>query len=225
MILLYLSFPLLNYLLKKHELGVCCIACLVFALAINSKMLGQDEFRNIFSCAISFLGGMEIAKYRLFENQFIICASMVITGVISYCPVSMNFNLLCHVAGSALFFSLFGLGKYLMKNRKISLVVKKVSAVSYEIFLWQHIIIFAVVKRINPSDTILSVLLMLSVLTMVYIGSCVVSKFVRVLENSAFIRNIDKFMMKKVQGNNRALFSEETTKKIMAHIKQLEEEN
>ena len=36
---------------------------------------------------------------------------------------------------------------------------------------------------------------------------------------------ITEDMLRKVQGNNRALFSEETTKKIMAHIKQLEEED
>lgn len=167
-ILLYILYPLLSFLAKKYEKCTSVLLALLFLLFLNWRMLSQNEFRNLFSCMFSFWLGIMIEKHKLYERRSLWIGSAIVSVVLCLFPITINFNLQCHLVGTAWFFLLFAIGQRVMKNGRCATVFNRVGRASYEIFLVHHVIIYFILGKCNPQNTVLSCAEMLAVALSIY---------------------------------------------------------
>lgn len=144
-IILYLIFPLILKAIEKNYKLTLAVVIGFFIAFCDWRMLNQNEFRNVFSCIFSFLLGMIIDKLQIYNRKRVLLITVPILLFLCFSTMidKINFNLLCHAVGICLFFVLFYVGKYLIKKSfLVRSVDSKISNVSYEMFLIQHVIIF-----------------------------------------------------------------------------------
>ncbi len=191
-IFLYLLYPVLNYLVRKHELCTWIVVELLFIITMKFNMFNQLPFRNIFSCIFSFTFGLIAEKHTLYKNKFVLRVSVVCMAILPFIPSQFYSTLLKNLAGIFAFFTLYVLGRYAMIIKPVAYVIDKISNVSYEIFLLQHIMIFKVVSVWNPEPIFLTIILMLITMVIIYIVSYIISKFTHFLLKSRLINNLEK---------------------------------
>lgn len=153
-IILYLLFPFIIRVYRHSSVFVYLASSILFFLFLNLNMLEQNAFRNCFSCLFSFCFGMAVSQFQLYRFKPAFLLSCFVFIFCYFCPLSINGNLLCHLSGISLFFILYVLGDLIMRHPIVSLWVRRTAAISYEIFLVQHIIIRLFLKAWFPSNTI-----------------------------------------------------------------------
>lgn len=174
-IILYLVFPLVLRLLQKNEMATMSVLLILYLMFLDWKMMNQNPFRNVFSCLISFVAGIEIAYHQVYRNKGLTFCLFTLSLVIWIFPLNPGLSVSSHIVGVAWFFVLFYLGDFLMKNLFISRLIQKVGAVSYEIFLLQHVIIRFVLKYFNPAKTFFSIIVMVLTTVLIYFMAYVLS--------------------------------------------------
>lgn len=141
-------------------------------------MLNQNEFRNVFSCIFSFFIGIFFEKHQLYKKRSLQMIGLI-TFIVCYCaPLSkfMNFNLLCHLSGTSLFLTLYLLSHLLCKICKLTNICKKISAVSYEMFLIQHVVIIFACDHIHINSELYFALIFLLLTAIIYALAICVNK-------------------------------------------------
>lgn len=156
-ILLYLLYPLLSRLMERFmvALGIVLVACYLGVLATDMFMI--DNFYNLFSCLISFYAGMVLAKVpTLLNHKLSLVASMAVFLVLIIWPIPISTNVTIHATGLALFIVLVRAGRVILQWPPLRKVSDFLGSISYEIFLFQHVIVNKVLGFM-PTDTALSV--------------------------------------------------------------------
>ncbi|MCR4617547.1 MAG: acyltransferase family protein [Lachnospiraceae bacterium] len=192
-IILYVLFPILCSVFNRSEFVTLLIFTGLFVFFIDWRMLDQNEFRNVFSCIISFVIGFSIIKNRIFEKD-IVAILVILFGIVAIVFFNnMGSNLSAHIAGVLVFAILHACGRYIKAKGNwtiIKKIVGLVSGCSYEIFLIHHVIISFTVKMLHLSDKPLCLLcpiIMLDIIGTVFIGQiihCIMKRVVRLMPAS-----------------------------------------
>ena len=178
-IVCYIMYPFILKLLERYELETYTVVFFLFFVFIDTSFLKQDSFRNISSCICSFVLGIIISRYSLYEKQSSFVISIIVLIAVYLFPMHQNENLINHMAGVSLFFVLFFIGKKIMLSRKASALFSWIGSISYEIFLLQHVVITKVLKIFNPHETLQTVELLLATTVIILILAEILHRIVR----------------------------------------------
>lgn len=151
-ILAYLFYPVLLYLLNKNEFFTSSIVLILFILTYKQNMFAQGPFRNIFSIIFSFYFGMLIMKHQIFLKQRISIVAFIFLLLFLLVPFQRDSTISAQVNGILLFFVLYGIGSKIITISILKKFTIKLSNISYEIFLLQHVIILYMLKIWNPQS-------------------------------------------------------------------------
>lgn len=142
-IILYLLFPLLKLLMDKCRWITSAGLLILYFLNIEYMILGENTFRSITTCMVSFWIGMLVANELEYiaRNALIFVVSIDVfwhlyTGKIALGPETWSV-----LTGVAVFFILLTSGQYAMTNKYVSMAAKYLSKISFQIFLVHHFII------------------------------------------------------------------------------------
>ena len=147
-VMLYLVFPLLLRLMKRNVLIVPAVLLCGMAVMKTTDFFVVPDFRNMITCAGSFYFGMVAAKHRerILRDERTAYAALLLFallwGVKTDCGQLLG--LLFYVAS-------VHFGDAAMKTRAAG-VIAHLSGISFQIFLFQHMVILAVFKFHNPGD-------------------------------------------------------------------------
>ena len=172
-VVLYLLYPFILLAIKKATFIFALTAMYCFLLSINWAMLEQNPYRNIFSLIFSFVIGMLFIKYKDYaiNGKGLYILSTIVFAFIYCVPVGIDINLSSHIAGFSLFCLLFGMGTQLMKNDIISGFIRRISTVSYEMFLIQRIVIVYTLKFLHPHNVLNHGAILALVIFVTYVGA------------------------------------------------------
>lgn len=150
-IILYLLYPLVLWVFKRFDWILTLGLVVLFLFQAHTDIFVIDGFTNIISCLVSFEIGMLIMKYRLWENKIVLILAVAGTAVMACVKLPFNHNVASHILGISLFFVLFYVGK-ISRFEFARKMISFVSDLSYPIFLLQHLVVWHVLSRINPTE-------------------------------------------------------------------------
>lgn len=168
-LLAYLLYPLLVWLLQKNEKIYILSVFGMFMLTYNWEMLAQSPLRNIFSICFSFSIGMMIAKHSLYQDKSLYILGAIVFAFFAGLPLKPHFVLSGQFGGIALFFFLFAIGNKIQRIKWLREAISWIGSVSYEMFLFQHIVILYVLKAMMPANNVFA-LGLLFITTLLTIG-------------------------------------------------------
>lgn len=128
-----------------------------------------------------------------FKSKIIFIISFILLVVLCYFRIS-KFVLIFQIQGFALYIILIHFGKCIMLNR-IKVVFVKISALSYNIFLFQHIIILEILHIYNPSEWYLQLEFLIIIIILTIICSKILFLVVNDLIHSSFFRNLESLIL------------------------------
>jgi len=171
-LLAYLLYPLLVWLLQKNEKIYILAVFSMFMLTYNWEMLSQSPLRNIFSICFSFTLGMVIAKHSLYQDKSLSILGAIVFALFVGLPFKPHYVISGQFGGIALFFFLFAMGNKIQRIKYLSEAISWIGNVSYEMFLFQHVVIFYVLKVVMPANNVLALglLFITTLLTMLASG-------------------------------------------------------
>ena len=142
-----------------------------------------DSFRNLISCLFSFEIGMLIIKhFNLMQRKYVFVISFFLLLVVCFFQIPFGNSIGNHLFGLLFFAVLYRSGNRIMKVNWLNLCIKEISNISFEIFLLQHIIVYAVLDFKNPAETWKSLVLIVIIVVMAIIAAkglhIIVSAFV-----------------------------------------------
>lgn len=192
-IILYLLYPLLNHLYRKNMDVVMLVMTVLMILFRNEHLINPDSFHSILSCLFSFTVGAWLSVHNPSDHKVIgfisVLAFIVLT--IIHLPATWNINLYYHVCGIFLFLALNFIGTLLTpcieNHRQCSDIIKKLSGLSYPVFLIHHAVILAVIQFINP-QSFSAVILWLII------------DLIATIILALFIQKITAFLLKAISG-------------------------
>lgn len=192
-ILIYLMYPLLLLGIRKTGLGVWGVVFILYVLSLNTPLLYKlniSPFRNLISCLLSFTTGMvfiknlERIKTCLRHKCFQICVFILLFACFTYLLVfrpSVAWLCDAHIFGTVLFLILFIGGSYIMESTCIKNIVKRISDLSYPIFLLHHVIIYDFFNLRNPAKIGPTLAIFIAVLITVLISARCIALFTKYL--------------------------------------------
>ena len=194
-ILIYLLYPLLSYLMNINIFIIHFIAISFYPLLDIKKYFVIDASKNLITCIYSFYFGMIGLKFFnfFFKNKIIFIISIFLFIVLCYIRIS-KFVLIFQIQGFALYIILIHISKYIMLNRFKVLFIK-ISALSYNIFLFQHIIILDILDVNNPSEWYLHLELLLITIILTIICSKILFLVVNDFINSFFFKKLESLIL------------------------------
>jgi hypothetical protein len=164
-LILYIVYPLLNYLMRQSKsltlLGLVALYILIF----HWDFFGIPTTVNLIPCLLCLYIGMLLAhNSKLLGSPVVACLAAVCCAVFIPIPIGEAYLAEEILVGAALLLSLNYIGKYLCKIHFIDRFVTMVSRYGYYIFLVQHRLIIKVLDRYNPSDTMISLFLLIGII-------------------------------------------------------------
>ncbi len=163
-IFLYILFPLLRYFFNNYEILSTIIILMAFLLILSTDYFIISDYRNIFTCTLSFWAGMVFEKYRkkIENNLFYFAFSILIFIII----INMSFNLVFYTVllSILLFIIVFFIPRIHTMHVFSYPVILNISKYSYSLFLIHHVVIRFVMKRLDGTSlSVLEVFLWLAV--------------------------------------------------------------
>lgn len=154
-ILMYILYPILLNGINKRPIKTSIIVLTLFLWVCFCNVFQIMEFRNIFSCMISFYTGMLLFKYKNFlDNIIVAIASTMISMVLCFVRIPFErYNVLIHIMGFTTFITLYWIGKC-MKGVHVKRCIAKLGKLSYPIFLVHHVIVIKILSYNNPTDVV-----------------------------------------------------------------------
>lgn len=195
-IIIYFLYPILSYLMNKNILIIHFICISFYPILNMKKYFIIVSYRNIITCIYSFYLGMICIKFYnlFFKNHFIFIISIILFVIMYYIRIS-TFVLICQIQGFALYIILIHIGNYIMING-FKVLFNKISTFSYNMFLFQHIIILDVLGVKNPSQWYLHLELLLITIILTIICSKILFLVVNDFTNSYFFKKIELIILK-----------------------------
>ena len=150
-IVMYLLFPLIRWLFGKNKWVTVLGALALYLIFYNKPITHNSGFFTISSCLISFCLGMLFIEYRkqIMIRPVVLVAALgyVLLGVVR---LKMSLNASLHLLGICLFILLFALGEKIMACPRLEPVFRKLSKLSYPVFLVHHVILQVILMIWQP---------------------------------------------------------------------------
>ena len=193
-IIMYAIYPLLLWLFKKNTLisGIVVVGLYIWMLYSPVFEDGQ-RFRSVFSCLFCFWTGMLVMKYRSFflGNIWITIISLLFLVAANFFAIPMNLFFVNHLYGFALFFLLYAIGERVMKSAAVSVAVRRLSALSYPIFLVHHQIVFKVLGYQNPTSKAGAILMLLVTILLSILAAVALEVLTKYVLNSKTYKKLE----------------------------------
>lgn len=151
-IFMYLCYPLLLYGIQKIPVRSFALVVLLYIWVAECNRFQIMQFRNLFSCLISFYIGMLLMKYRDYWDKLwlgSVCGILLIAAMYAGIPYIHGIHL-PHLAGVLLFVTMFSAGERVVCLELLRNVFSYLGKISYEIFLLQHVVILRILNVLNP---------------------------------------------------------------------------
>ena len=153
LILIYIIYPILLYLFNNFFFQTLLINIFFLSFFFHGNYFKLQE-KNLIICLNLFFLGMIIIKYINLNNILTLIISLFIMIIYYYVNISIQKRFLIEVFYSPFFFFiLFWIGKMIMKIKILNLIISKISFISYQIFLLQHITILRILYYFPEATT------------------------------------------------------------------------
>lgn len=164
-LILYIVYPLLNYLMKKSMyitlLGLTALHILIFYV----DFFGVPTTVNLIPCLLCLYIGMLFARNPKFlKSPVVALIATVCCAAYITVPIGKVYLTEEILVGAALLISLNYIGSYLCKIPCIDRFITMVSHYGFYVFLIQHRLIIKVLERYNPSNTLISLFMLIGIL-------------------------------------------------------------
>lgn len=192
-ILLYILYPFISKVKSKLPwlLPIVLLLALVFVDFTDFFQISIN--RNLITCLLSFYLGILAAQYRqyTFNNTIWGIVAIALSVLLYFLPIPF-IKTIAPVQGVLFFISCTFIGECITKFGVIKRFIQSVSAVSFEIFLFQNRIIGDVIKSVNPRGLGKSLIVLIMIICLTYVCA-VVLKIVRsAMVNSNLYMRIEK---------------------------------
>lgn len=170
-IMLYILYPVLLMLINRCQYLFLLVLTVLLFWEVQATCFQVIPWCNMISCMFSFYIGMLCFKQiDRMKNKWVILASFILTVVFFCIRIPVSSIIAEHFLAVFIMVLLYNLGVLLMRNKVVEWCTCKISAISYEIFLLQHVIILKVLQFHNSASVRGMIFyLMISVLiTMIY---------------------------------------------------------
>ncbi|MCR5297704.1 MAG: acyltransferase [Paludibacteraceae bacterium] len=188
-ILLYALYPLVLRLFKKNaELMLLCLLVLSFFVSKSGFFVVAEE-RNVICCLTGFVIGMLMGKNvallsdkRVVLFSFVLTVFLIICPALSFLPVIITTLLM----STTLFITLKYIGGYFS--------CRKMSALSYPIFLVQHMVILVLYKFVNTDNFYVSLVLCLLAIALTVFTAYVLKAVTEKITSMRAFDRLDRYM-------------------------------
>ena len=160
-IFIYILYPLILRLYKKSALLTLALVFCLYATAFIKNLFTVDPSINIFSCLASFFTGIIFIDNKdiLLKNKFsLIISAVVIVLLLTVKLPFIPYDIIIFATAICMFIILSFIGNAVMKSKPLCKTFTALSAISYAVFLVQHKVVMAVVRLLNPSNSLFAFL-------------------------------------------------------------------
>ena len=195
-IILYILYPIFSLLMNKNILIVHFIACAFYPIIFLKNATIFLKKTNIIVSIYSFYFGMLSSKLHIlfFKNKIILIISTVIFIFLCLIKIS-DLILIFQIQGFSIFLLLVRIGELLMLTR-FKIIFIEISTLSYNIFLFQHIIILDILHVNNPKEWYKHLLLLSITIILTILCSKVLFIVVNNVKKSFFFKKIELLFIK-----------------------------
>ena len=149
-ILLYIIFPLLYYMLQKHERLLVLLAICVYALTLKYYSFSIYPSTNVLIRIPEFIFGMLYVKHNFKESNKVIIMSVVVILLDLLIRDKVHVCIRTSYLGVSAFVIICRLSeKFIKEDWKICRVLQGICKYSFVVFLIHHRIIWEVTSRFN----------------------------------------------------------------------------
>lgn len=197
-IIIYFIYPLLSFLMNINFLIINFIIFAYYLLNYYNNNIIILDSRNIVNCINSFYFGMIAIKFQnlFFKNKIIFIISFIILLFLYFIRIS-KIILLSQIHGFSLYITLVQIGEYVMKCR-FRIIFIEIGNLSYNIFLFQHLIILDVLGVNNPTEWYYHILLLGITIILTIICAKVLFIVVNNLFQNTLFKKIESFFIKGI---------------------------
>lgn len=191
LIFVYLLYPLLLKGFRRNDKLTLAILVILTGIVVGFKLpVISPGFPGICESCLKFYLGMMLYKYsNIIDNKKTIVISCIFVVLYTIIKVPFFSVLLDIIYSLMLFILLFNLGEIVM-NKGINKSIKEISKLSYQIYLFQHLIIQYLLEIYNPQN----ILLALVMLMICIVVTIVCAKMLNIIVNKLFkSRGYQKF--------------------------------
>ena len=148
-IILYILFPILLYLIKRHEKFFTLFLLIILIINTELDIFEISLYRNVITCLIIFWLGMIFDKYRNRIDRY--PSTALLAMLLAFLAFNFEINAIYYtIIFSVLFFVVL---YFVPQGVKISATIEKtiliVSAYSYSLFLVHHVVIRWIMKPLH----------------------------------------------------------------------------
>ena len=153
LVFIYFFYPILLYGFKNLFIQTLLIDIFLVSFFFHGNYFKLEE-KNLIICITLFFLGMIIIKYIDINNILIFIISFFIMIIYYFVNIPIQKRFLIDVFYSPFFFFfLFWIGKIIMKIKILKKFFTKISQISYQTFLLQHIVIYKILYYFPKAST------------------------------------------------------------------------
>ena len=203
LVIIYFIYPIILYGFKNLFIQTVLIDIFFFSFLFHGDYFVLHDV-NIILCITLFFLGMIIIKYINLNNILILIISLFIMLIYYYVDISIKKRFLIEVLYSPFFFCiLFWIGKYIMKIKILNIIISKISLISYQFFLLQHLIIYKIVYYFPEVSSMIAYfcILFLCIITTIFF-SYLLNWLSNKLIKSIMFKDLENWILNNNLNNN-----------------------
>lgn len=201
-IMLYICYPILVYAINKMPIRSACLLLAGYIWVMRYDRFEISQFRNLISCVCMFYVGMIIMKYRdVWEKRITIIgmAATVIALVLFVVPIPyLPQAMAAHITGLILFASLYWIGMVVMRFAIPKRILSELGAISYQIFLLQHVVIELILKIYQPTNNAEYYVTLIITIVVTILFSELLALITRMLIHSVAFQDFEHYIYKNI---------------------------
>ncbi len=191
-LILYILYPLLNYLMRKSSRITLLVLTALYILIFYVDLWGVPHEVNLILCVLCMYIGMLIARNaQILKSPAAAAIAAGFCILFIFVPIGGVYLTEEILVGAALLIALNYLGNLLCRIPAIDRFITMVSRYSFYIFLVQHRLIIKVTDRCNPSSTLISLFLLIGTILAALVFSHFFGKIMKRLLNSRLYLNFE----------------------------------
>lgn len=198
-VLLYLAYPALQWAMDRSWWGLQLVVTLLFAVLIYMVEAGvYSHFftiewpRNPVACLFGFVTGMSLSRNaERIKAWYVWIPALLLTGILLFVPVRGAKSAFNWVTAAGVFIALMGMAGCLGTGGMYP-YVRRLSALTYGMFLIHHVLIRALAWVWNPSDPLASSATMWALILFLILLSKVFSLVVRAVVSTRAFKRLEE---------------------------------
>ena len=190
LIFVYALYPLLLKGFNKNDKVTLLILILLTSLVyIFNIPVISPGFPGICESCLKFYIGMMLYKYmNVLENKIVLIVSIVYFFIYTFIKINILNTALDIIYGVAVFIILYKFGGIIM-NTVVNKAISHISGISYQVFLFQQMIIVNILNIYNPTSVVVSVLMLLLIIALTLICAYLLKVLVsRLYKTKVYLR-------------------------------------